>query len=191
MNETYIRRKVFRMFRNMGYWPITQTDASKCPRCHTLLRPPIGRPDILVLHPRAQTLVVEVKALRANETSFAFNNVTPEQHAWLDAWLAEGGCGYLALGVIRQAKSRHRLTNLYLVDWAAWRRVEQLVGTFQASIPLVAGKGTRKELQARHLDIVTLLPSWELVAQTGGAWRLPERHSAWTNERGQNSGHTE
>lgn len=186
MNEAYVRRKVFRMFRLMGYWPITQTDAAKCPKCHALIRPPIGRPDILVLHPQAQTLVVEVKVMHPADTAFSFNNVTPEQHTWLEAWQASGGQGYLALGIIRQAKTRHKLEHLYLIDWRAWLEAEIAVKPIQNSIPLVAGKGMRKELQAGNLDIVTLLSLYELVQQEGG-WRLPKSHSAWTDERGQNS----
>jgi hypothetical protein len=187
MNEAYVRRQVFRMFRLMGYWPITQTDAAKCPECHALIRPPIGRPDILVLHPRAQTIVVEVKVLRPAETAFSFDDVTPEQHAWLSAWLNHGGNGYLAIGIIRQAKTKHKLEHLYLVDWLAWLGAETIVKPIQNSIPLVAGKGMRKELQANSLDIIHLLQSYELMRHSGG-WHLPDGHSAWTDEEGQNRG---
>jgi hypothetical protein len=182
MNEADVRRKVYRLLRDLGYWPITQTDASVCPKCHTVIRPPIGRPDILALHPTARSVVVEVKSLRRTETSFPLDRVTPEQHKWLDRWEEAGGLGYLAPGVLRQHGSKDYLDGLWLVDWAAWKVAEGLVSPIQNSIPLMAKKGMRRELQEQQLDMLTLLQHWDLHGRMTGRWQLPDGHSAWPEE---------
>jgi len=177
VNETYVRQQVFRLARSLGYWPITQTDAAKCPKCGALLRPPVGRPDMLWLHPSAPARVCEVKVLRQKETSLPLSRITEEQRKWLDRWTGDGGVGYIALGVIRQAGSRHRLARLYLVNWPAWLEAERLVRPIQGSIPLEAGPGFARALQEGQLDIVHLLQPFELT-RSDGCWRLPEGHSA-------------
>ncbi|NIV32718.1 MAG: hypothetical protein GWN58_25720 [Anaerolineae bacterium] len=181
MNEADVRRKVYRLLRELGYWPITQTDATVCPKCGTRSIPPIGRPDILVLHPTQRSVVVEVKSLRRTETSFPFKRVTPEQRQWLDRWEEAGGLGYLAVGVLRPHKTKTYLDHLYLVDWTAWKEAEGLVSPIQGSIPLEAGKGTRRVLQEKHLDILNLLRHWALHSEDG-RWQLPKGHSAWPEE---------
>ena len=181
MKEVHVRRKIFRILRLMGYWPITQTDATICPRCKTKVKPPIGRPDILVLNPVGRTAVVEVKVLRRNDASFPFDRISPEQRQWLDRWEADGGLGYIALGAIIPRKTKDYLENLWLVDWNCWKEVEGLVSPIQSSIPLVAGKGMRRELQERHYDLTTLLAPWQMKPSTG-EWVLPAKHSVLPQE---------
>ena len=178
MNEADVRRKIYRLLREVGYWPITQTDATICPKCNTRSVPPIGRPDILVLHPTEGCAVVEVKSLRRTEKSFPFDRITDQQRKWLDRWEDDGGRGYLALGVLRPHGSKTYLDYLYLVDWAYWKEIEGLVRPIQLSIPLIAGKGTRQELQAKHLDILTLLFTYSLHNAFFGQWCIPDSHSA-------------
>jgi hypothetical protein len=181
MKEVDVRRKIFRMLRLMGYWPITQTDATICPRCKTKVKPPIGRPDILVLNPVGRTAVVEVKVLRRNDASFSFDRISPEQRRWLDKWEADGGLGYIALGAIRPHKSKDYLEHLWLVDWYRWKEIEGLVSPIQNSIPLVAGKGMRRELQVHHYDLTTLLDSWQ-VQHSSKEWKLPAGHTVLPQE---------
>jgi hypothetical protein len=182
MNESDVRRKIYRLLRELDYWPITNTNTSICPRCKAQVKPTIGRPDILVLHPKTRPIVVEVKCLRQSETSFPFNRVTPEQHTWLNRWEEDGGLGYLALGVLRPHRSRVYLDHLWLVDWAYWKEIEGLVSPIQNSIPLTAGKGMRQELQAHQLDLLTLLRHCSLHDAATGQWQLPAGHSAWPEE---------
>ena len=178
MKEIQVRQKIFRLLVSLGYWAITQTDTAICGRCGAKIKPPIGRPDIISLHPEHRSIVVEVKTLARRATSFSFSRITPEQRKWLDGWYGAGGLGYIALGVIRPAGKRDKLEHLYLIDWLFWHDVETLVRPIQASLPLVAGKGTSTVLQARNLDIVTLLAPWEL-SRRQGTWHLPPGHTAW------------
>lgn len=177
MREKQVRQKLYKMLRLLGYWPITSSNTSVCIKCHAQMRPPIGRPDIICLHPLAPSIVVEVKTLGPNETSFPLSRITPEQRQWLDRWQEADGLGYIGLGVIRPAGMRTKLEHLYLVPWFIWQSIEGLVGQYQESIPLVAGKGFRREMQVHHLDIVTLLLAWELYS-TEGTWHLPPGHRA-------------
>jgi len=181
MKEADVRRMIFKSLRVLGYWPITQTDATICPRCKTKVKPPIGRPDILVLHPTGRTMVVEVKVLRPGEKSFPMNRITPEQRQWLGRWAEDGGQGYLALGAIRKRGSRDYLEHFWLVDWTAWTETEGLVSPIQSSIPLAAGKGMRRELQENDYSLTTMLGPWAL-RRDNGVWELPEGHSAWPEE---------
>jgi len=134
---------------------------------------------MLWLHPTSSSRVCEVKTLRANETSFPFNRVTNEQRQWLDRWETNGGLGYLAIGGLRQHKTKTYLDYLWLVDWSRWKEVEGLVKPIQASIPLKATEGMRRALQQAGLDLVSLLAPWSLKDSETGQWYLPPDHSAW------------
>jgi len=169
MDERAVRQKIFRIARSIGYAPITQTDATKCPRCGGLTKPPIGRPDILLLHPHQASRVIEVKVMHPDDTSFSFTNIDDKQHRWLDWWKNEmGGMGYLGLGIIRPHGQREFLDYLYLIDWERWTEVEVMVSEYQQSIPLHAGKGYRKELQEQNLDILSLFGSYRWMKENGG-----------------------
>lgn len=170
MDETAVRQKLFRFLRvEMSTIPITQTDAIQCPRCGALVKPPIGRPDILV-NPE---YVVEMKVLRAGETSFPMDRIEERQRKWLTWWTEERGRpGYIGFGIIRQHGERQFLDHLYLIPWKAWCTAERLVEPYQSSIPWVAGKGYKKELQEGKLDLKHLFQNFEL-AREDGAWILP------------------
>lgn len=205
MKEADIRREVYHMLhKDLGLWPITQTDlnapfdiatvrrllvtligmtkkylhiqgvvfALKAVLDKAVARPPKGRPDILVLNTHGVSAVIEVKALNLlQQRSFAFNSVTPEQHKWLDWWAADLGLGYLAIGTVGIRPRR-----LWLVDWRCWQTVTRQVGEIQDSLPYIAGKGFRKELQELGWDMDRLLEQFELTRKTGG-WVLPPDHS--------------
>jgi len=157
VKEIDVRQKTYRLCRQLGYWPITQTDTSICPKCHTKIKPPISRPDIFVMHPTSRSVVIEVKALHAGETSFPFSRIDDGQRRWLDRWAADGGLGFIALGVIRQHGQRQHLEHLYITPWEYWLGIEHLVGSVQESIPYQAGPGYSVILQEGKWDIVNLL----------------------------------
>jgi len=167
MNERTVRQDSYRLFRELGLWPITQTDAQVCPRCGTIIKPPKGRPDILVLNPTGPGLVCEVKAVHGK--SFPTNEITPEQRRWLDRWTGAGGLGLLALGTLVPRQRR-----LWLVPWLEWLEVEGQIKPYQKSIPVVAEPGMRRVIQENHLDLEHLLQPWELRQNNG--WHLPENH---------------
>jgi hypothetical protein len=198
LDETYVRQEVYRLFKTNTYWPCTQTDlnapfdiatvnklmgslfklAKPYPHITGVLgrlkavlnkavaRPPKGRPDILVLIPNGRNRVCEVKVVPKNKKSFPFSNIEEKQRRWLDAWTEDGGDAFLAIGTLVPRQRR-----LWLVTWTAWRQLEETVSPIQESVPVVAGKGMRKELQENHYDMHTLLCDWELSRITGG-WEL-------------------
>jgi hypothetical protein len=162
LNETTIRQEIGRVFKSLGDWPITQTDATRCPKCGCLVKPPIGRPDIII--PKA---VCEVKVVPKSNGSFPFENIRAEQRQWLDAWTeAHGEGAYLGIGTLVPRQRR-----LWILPWTAWRQLEDTIAPIQSSVPVIAGKGMRKKLQENHLDLHTLLRDWELTRITGG-WEL-------------------
>ena len=172
MNEADVRQMVFRAAREAGFWPVTQTDASRCGKCGNLLRPPVGRPDILLLNPRGPGAVIEVKTLRPSETSFPFSRIEDSQRRWLSLWQNDGGESYIALGIIQQHGQRQMLDHLYLVPWERWLTLEKAIEPIQSSVPLEAGKGMKRELQEGKLDLVHLLSDLEMERENGAyEWR--------------------
>ena len=182
MDEADVRLKIQHCLRDSyGYWDITQTDAFRCEECGHVTRPPKGRPDVLFLHPIYRPLVMEAKALRAGETSFPFAKITQDQREWLDRWKEDGGFGYIGLGVIRQAGSRHKLDGLYLVDWHIWQMLEELAPGGRKSIPL---KGKVE------VTLPDMLGGWSVlynirdtlahyeIRKVEGKWVLPAGSSA-------------
>ncbi|MBD3309510.1 hypothetical protein GF348_24235 [candidate division KSB3 bacterium] len=169
MKEKDIRQEVYHLLHTeYDLWPITQMDLAICPRCHAKVKPPIGRPDILVLNPLGRTIVIEVKAIRGG--SFSFSDIRDEQRQWLDNWLEAGGFGYIAIGTLKRPR------RLWIVDWAVWRNAEKQIKPIQKSIPVVAGKGYNRELQDKNLDMSTLFVRHELE-KIPYSWELPEDHT--------------
>jgi hypothetical protein len=138
-------------------------------------RPPKGRPDILVLYPTryGTSIVVEVKTLNLTQKkSFAFTKIDNNQRVWLDRWDTDSGLGYLALGTVGVPRGERKL---WLIPWGAWMKIEGCVKKYQQSIPYKAGPGFKKELQERHLDLVTQLQRFELVWREG-CWHADSKH---------------
>ena len=161
MNEAKVRRELGRLLKGHGFWPIHFQDASICPKCRFEIRPPIGRPDIIAIRPD-RTIVVEVKTFPRGK-SFPLDAIRPEQRRWLDAWTEVGGLAYLGLGTTEgTAGSESNPRYCWLVPWSIWLGVEDVLSPFQASLPLLAGKGYSTALQEQHLDAIHLLAGWEL-----------------------------
>lgn len=199
MNEANVRRKVYRLCKQHGYWPITQTDlyapfnkaladkfigmligwTKKFPAISASVfglkgvldkataKPPKGRPDILVMHPTGLSVVIEVKALHAGETSFPLDRIEDKQRKWLTRWADDGGRGYIALGVIRKHGSRDFLEHLYIVDWLRWCEVELETHKVQKSIPYISGPGFAKAFQDINHDILHLFETFEWYKDKG------------------------
>lgn len=173
MKEDTVRREVYGVLRDAGYWPTRGRDAVTCPKCGTQVLPPIGRPDILVLAPRGVSRVLEVKAVNwARSKSFPFSEIRIEQRNWMNSWMDAGGTGYLAIGTVNVRPRR-----LWIVDWVAWLGIEEDVLEFQSSIPVDLSLGQfKKTLQKRNFDLSTLGEAYEL-RRRARAWHLPEGHS--------------
>ncbi len=170
MKEIDVRQKIIRLLKALSEVPITQTDATRCPNCGSLVKPKIGRPDIL----GTPGFVIEVKVLSARETSFPFSRISEQQRRWLDFWSIEREFpGFLGLGVIRPHGEREFLEHLYLVPWRDWLEMESVVEQHQSSIPYIAGKGYKTALQEQSLDIVTMLLEYELHRESK-KWIVPD-----------------
>jgi len=182
MRELEVRTRIRGMLWRLGYWPITQTDATKtkCDKCGNwvMAYPPKGRPDILVLHPRGLNIVVEVKAIFPDETSFQFSKINEDQRDWLDLWAKDKGHGYLGLGVITKTGSKDRLDSIYLVDWKNWLEMEAKLRPIQASVPLDWERARFLAIKDGKLDIRRLLKSWKLTQDKKHRWVLPAGHTA-------------
>ena len=187
MNEANIRGEIYRLLRRLWFWPITQTDAVACWKCHSLVKPPIGRPDILALNPNGPSIVVEVKVFPKPENpgwgpaSFRFSRIEDKQRAWLSNWQEDrkpfSPGAFLALGTIHgRTNSKTNPRKLWLVPWPEWLQVEERLRPIQASLPLGVRKGLKKQIQNQNLDALTLLARWEL-RWTNTEWYVPPGHS--------------
>lgn len=172
MDESKFRQEAYRMLRLMGYWPIRGRDASVCPRCHSKILPPIGRPDIIVLAPHGINRVLETKFVNDKQTSFAFSEISTDQREWMTNWMNDGGIAYIGIGV------QTRPASFYIIDWGYWLQIEEQIVDIQASIPIDVSKGKsyRKEISSKKLDLVTLASRFKLN-RVGGEWQAPPGHS--------------
>lgn len=177
MKEIDVRSKLNQLFRQLNYNADTPPDTMVCP-CGMKLRPSIGQPDVTMMSPTGRSCYVEVKVVLSSEKRFGFASITTEQRGKLTAWMERGGMGYLGLGIITRPKRNDKLERLYLVEWSAWLEMETKLRQYQSSIPVVAGKGFSKVLQAQKLDIVTLLSDWQVSYVRGSGWQLPLTHPA-------------
>ena len=175
MNEATIRREVYALVKELGYWPLRGRDATVCPNCHTKILPPIGRPDIIVLSPVGLSRVIEAKIVDMEEAlSLPFSKITKEQNEWLDSYIGDGGIGYLAVGTIKERGRR-----LWIIDWDKFKQIRDTVLSLGSeNIPIDISKmkkclGTLKNAGA---DLVNLASEYEL-GREGGWWVLPQNHS--------------
>lgn len=170
MQERKVRQEVYRLFRNVGYWPVRGRDTIVCARCGNAMHPPIGRPDIIVLAPRGLNCVVEVKVNNMEKSkSFALEEIRDEQRRWLTAWMEEGGLGYLALGTVNV-----RPRQLWLIPWNAWMDMEdRLHAEYKKSIPI--NLKTYSRLPSLQMDVVNRFVKYELE-WIEGQWFLPADH---------------
>jgi len=172
MEESGVRQQLYSMLKDYGYWPLRGRDATACPKCHTQILPPIGRPDIIVLAPHGIGRVVEVKAVNMlKDKSFSFSSITPEQRRWLSTYAMDGGLGYLAIGAINVRPMR-----LWVIDWEYWCGIEVEVIQYQMSIPVTLDGKFKREIVDNHLSLELVAKSYELH-RVKTTWRLPKGHS--------------
>ncbi len=162
MDEKAVRQKIYRMlYKTYNFWPNT-SDRARCRKCGTM---PVekGTPDLLVMHPDAASIVIEVKIVRPSERAFPMRRIKADQRKWLDRWKADGGCGYLGLGIIVPAGSKHSLASLSLIPWDVWKRMEEDFKGIRVSIPM------------NNIDVSRLLHSFR-VERVSGRWQLCAGH---------------
>lgn len=179
MNETYVRDRLRDMLKSYGFRVRVVTDGIKCPRCHKVIVPQSGRPDLKAIHPFSPPCFVEVKVIHSHENAFSLSDISKEQRAGLTERADQCYPCYIGLGVIRKRKTRDHLEGIYLVEWSNWLFVESLIVPHQNTIPLTAGRGFSKALQEGKLDITRQFHGWELCKAKQG-WGIPVGHPAYT-----------
>lgn len=167
MKENKVRQEIYRLLRDLGYWPVRGRDTIVCSQCGNHMHPPIGRPDILVLAPKGINSVVEVKVVNAEkEKAFALEQIRPEQRSWMNAWMEAGGDGYLAIGTVNVRPRR-----LWVIPWAGWVLIEHnLIEIGKKSIPIDIG--TYSRLPSHTADIAKSCKACELEWIEGQWWLL-------------------
>ena len=185
MNETYVRERIRDMLTGYGYEVNTVTDGIKCRKCHAMILPKSGRPDLkatwdIQLRPDVvrPTVRIEVKIIKSDRTSFSLDKIEPDQRIGLTKRTRQGKLVYLALGIITAGVPKDQLARIYLVPWLDWLAAEAMITPYQNSLPLVAGKGMRIPVQEGGLDIKHLLQGWELAKLKKG-WGVPVEHPAF------------
>lgn len=169
MNEGGVRRELYQALRYAyDLWPDHWPDipGTKQP----------GRPDLVVMNPRGPGYYIECKVLDLGKaTAFPFTAIEDSQRRWLDTWeeVRPGGA-YLAVGTVGCTDRA-----LYVIPWNSWLAVEEQLAPYQASLPFIAGKGYRIELQEQGLDFRLLAP-WACLRlppkrrlPKDSGWRLP------------------
>jgi hypothetical protein len=187
VNEISVRNAIRNMLKQYLYDVDVVTDGIVCGKCQTVIVPRSGRPDLKAtfdshLHPGVNrpTLRIEVKVVKSSKTAFNLKLITVVQREGLSKRTGSGHLVYLALGIIAAGVHKDRLARIYCVPWTEWLKIESKVTPYQNSIPLLAGKGMRKEIQDEKLDVKHLLQGWELRKLTRG-WGIPSTHQLYTD----------
>jgi hypothetical protein len=176
MRERDVTRKINKSLRKYGFWPVTQTDAVKCGKCGNLFYPKKGRPDILCLHPKRESTVVEVKVLK-NKNCFSMNLIDEKQREWLSRWYEDGGLGYIGLGVIETHGKVDRLEALCLIEWPEWLELESELEGILKCVPWDAEKAGRVAVREQGIGIKQRLPHCCLIHTKGDIWTFSYAHS--------------
>lgn len=184
MREADVRREIYNSLQGYGYWPLHLRDAILCPRCGTRVLPKVaGRPDLLVLSPKIDSKVMEVKVVDLSKSkSFAFTQIEDDQRRWLNAWVDHGGLAYLGIGTINESPRR-----IWVIPWVLWRAREEvleMLGFTNMPVDLSLYKNIAKNRPESDLEQDK---QFQLIRVTGkkieGAkfsgphWEFPEGHS--------------
>jgi hypothetical protein len=174
MKESDIRLALHHALQWRGYWPYHHQDARYCPRCHAIITPEVvGRPDTEARHPAFPTALIEVKAVKSTEKSFAFDAITPEQREYLSSWANEGGESYICLGKIVPMGSKEKIHQILVIPWLEWLEIED---AHDKSIPWDYGLYEKQPSLPRQNDLMSLIyPAWELV-RNANDWHLQRGH---------------
>lgn len=182
MNEASVRLALHHALQWRGYWPKHDSDGRKypvpCVKCHRvnwlMVTPEIkGLPDTNGRHPRFPSPLIEVKAVKATERSFAFNSITPEQREYLSAWAKEGGGSYLCLGKIVPMGSKEKIRQILVIPWLEWLKIED---NYDKSIPWDYALYEKQPSLPRQSDLMSLVFSWWHLVRTANEWHFPDDH---------------
>lgn len=163
-----------RSLHKMGF--ITRTDPTA--RFATMEDP--GRADIMAAR-QGKVVFIEVKCGRER---LEFSQWSARQREWaLKYCVSEPFCNpywlWITLGIDPPNRNpeRYRPRHAWLVPYHKFIEAEDQVIPYLDSLPYFAGKGTRKVLQDRQLDAITLLRDWELKWGGNHIWKVPEKHT--------------
>ena len=155
MQESDVMTATRHALMSRGYWPFHPTDGILCPKCHMRIVPPSkGRPDLSVLHPAGMSSVCEVKDVNhaKHANALYFSEITPEQRDWLDAWDTAAGMdgpgAFLSVGLIMPFGSKTTLTDVWIIPWGIWKRIECEWGSYGQT-----GVGITPDLYKRKPDV--------------------------------------
>ena len=174
MNESQLRAQLNQTFQRLYLWPLTTPDSPKYPS---------GRPDTIICNWHGACGAIEYKLFNHpgdtwGATSFEFGGkIEPGQYAWMAMAAADGARHlYLGLGTRHGTAGSKKDPRLaWVIPWDTWLEVEWLLRPIQASLPLVARKGLRREIQERGLAAIPMLSKWRMAWQDGG-WHFPHDH---------------
>ncbi len=147
------------MLKFHGYVVDVQTDAITCPKCHTQIVPPRGRPDLTAIHRElGHGMYIEVKTVRRNDTSFSFSRIEEHQR---DRLSSHPRISHIAIGSIMRSEnsSVDRLSHLWLIPWTEWLEIENHYTEVRKSMP--------------RSDMAMILTNFAAVKKPGKPWRPP------------------
>lgn len=184
MNEADVRLIVSHALQWQGMWSFHWNDGrvipAMCPYCkkwHSItVTPEIkGRPDLLGIHPSPprENLFIEVKDVPANAKSFALAEISVEQSQYLDAFWANGGAAFLAIGKIVPMGSKTRILAILCVPWYLWNQRTEI---YEKSIAWDWALYQRKPVVQKQ-SMIELFPEQKYwLGKENGHWRFHPDH---------------
>ena len=176
MKEADIRLSLHHALQWRGWWPLHHQDGRKYPCVHcgkwNVITPDVrGRPDTEARHPKFPTAFIEVKMVPG--LSFAFNEITPEQHRYLTSWMNEGGQSYLCLGkIVTRGATQTKIDSIMVIPWNTWLGVERAGGK---SVPYDF-KYYQNDVRAEDMDLAHWISDFCYLKLLLGEWHFQNEH---------------
>ena len=172
MNEADIRNHLHHALMFRGWTPHHAQDARvvTCNVCHkgkiTLYPQTPGRADTVARHYTVDAPIIHIEVKAVRDTAFAFSDIRPEQHVYLDKRLNS----YLCLGkILPKGKTQTTIHSIYVIPWAMWMEWERhslILGL--ESIPYSYELYTNNVVK-KQTDLATRLagPTWQIRYSNG------------------------
>lgn len=183
MNEAVLRREIGAALRKLWYRTHTSIDMTVCNACGNQRFPKGGEPDMFFWDWQGPFGCIEMKMFPNPthdgwaRTSFDLAKISPEQRAWM-IYAKETGASHLYIGLGTRhgragAQKEPRLA--WVIPWAYWLAVEEMLLPIQRSLPLTIRPGLRKQVRQQSLVADEVFAQYELKWEMGG-WQFPTTH---------------
>ena len=112
----------------------------------------------------------DLREYRQNQRQWAYQHAITESATPVWIWF------YLGEDAPNRNPDKYNPRKTWLFPAEHLLYVESRLAGIQNTLPYLAKKGMKREVQAQNLDAITLLAGYELLWAGGGIWDIPTSH---------------